>query len=107
MRVFEYHLCIQRKPSDFLGASEVLDLLDSSHVSTLTSLFHVGGAGRSSCEEDIVAKVEQGLFSPERTILSGPYHGGREETDAEKDGHNAGTIRMHDKRTLCGGTPAV
>ena len=71
-----------------------------SSVSTLPPLFHVGSAGGSSREKNIVAKVKQGLLRPEWTIVSRPPRGGDEEAEAEKRSQDAGTVSVHAERAL-------
>ena len=107
MCIFEHHLGIQRKPADLTGAGEILDLLYSGQIRTLASFFYVRRTGRSSCEEDIVAKMEQGLLSPKRTILSGLCHRGREHTEAQKCDHTARDHTPGCRMMLNGGTSAV
>ena len=107
VRIFEYHLRIQRKAADFLCAGEILDLLHSGHVRTLTPLFHVWGARGSAREEDVVAKVKEGLLSPEWTVLCGLCHRGREQTKAQQCRHNARDHTPACRTMLRGDTSAV
>ncbi|GAB1723340.1 MAG: hypothetical protein NTNFB01_22360 [Nitrospira sp.] len=70
MTVLKNHLCVQRKSAYFLGAREILDLLDCGEVGALTSLFHIWRAGGSPCEEDVFTEMKQGLFCPKWVILA-------------------------------------
>jgi hypothetical protein len=106
MRVFEYHLRIQRKSADFLNPGEVLDLLHRSHIRTLAPLFNVRGARGSAGKEDIVAEVKEGLLSPEGTVFSGLCHKVANRLMPKSVLTMHGTIRWLSDRLRCG-TSAV